>query len=124
MSIVIVCADETPSSDCPGFGGVNIPVYAVSSSAWVYSYTAPACGGTAAFVPVYGLTTAHYVETDAGCPPASSLTFGVGGLTPPFDVSQLDQLQLTEAFAAGFIMVGIAWAIGFAVRTIVNFIRR
>lgn len=43
---------------------------------------------------------------------------------PPFDVSQLDYAQAGEAFAAGFVIVGMCWSLGKAVGSILSIIRR
>lgn len=45
-------------------------------------------------------------------------------VVPQFDVSQLDTMQAGEAFAAGFVIVGTCWAIGRAVRAVLEVIRR
>lgn len=56
--------------------------------------------------------------------PASAYVFGVGGLSPPFDVSQLDAAQVEYAFAAGFLLVGMFWALGRAVSMVMSMVRR
>jgi hypothetical protein len=43
---------------------------------------------------------------------------------PPFDVSQLDYGQAGSAFAAGFVIVGMCWALGKAVGAILAVIKR
>lgn len=43
---------------------------------------------------------------------------------PPFDVSQLDYGQAGEAFAAGFVIVGMCWALGKAVGAIMDAVRK
>lgn len=42
----------------------------------------------------------------------------------PFDVSDLDPAQLSAAFAAGFAIVGTAWAIGRGFRALLSMIGR
>lgn len=39
-------------------------------------------------------------------------------VTPEFDPSQIDPLLGSQYFAAGFVIVGICWALGKAVRTV------
>lgn len=56
-------------------------------------------------------------------------TNGSGGVTawqtiPPFDVSQLDYGEAGQAFAAGFVMVGMCWGLGVAVGAIMKVIKR
>jgi hypothetical protein len=41
-----------------------------------------------------------------------------------FDVSMLDSATMAGAFAAGFVVVGMTWAIGWGFRTILNMIGR
>ncbi len=41
----------------------------------------------------------------------------------PFDVSQLDGDQLAGAFAAGFVIVGTAWAIGKGFQVLLSMLR-
>lgn len=43
---------------------------------------------------------------------------------PEFDVSQLESEQLAGAYAAGFVLVGTAWAIGFGFRQVLRMIGR
>lgn len=43
---------------------------------------------------------------------------------PEFDVSQLETEQLAGAFAAGFVIVGTAWAIGYGFRQVLRMIGR
>ena len=43
---------------------------------------------------------------------------------PPFDVSQLDYGEAGQAFAAGFVMVGMCWGLGVAVGAIMKVIKR
>jgi hypothetical protein len=55
-------------------------------------------------------------------------TNGAGGVlswvaVPPFDVSQLDYGQAGSAFAAGFVIVGMCWALGKAVGLIMSVLR-
>lgn len=45
-------------------------------------------------------------------------------VTPEFDVSQLDSAQLSQAFAAGFVVIGTAWAIGRGFRAVLSMLRR
>ena len=42
---------------------------------------------------------------------------------PPFSVAQLDTTQSGEAFAAGFVIVGMCWALGRAVKLIMSVVR-
>jgi hypothetical protein len=42
----------------------------------------------------------------------------------PFDIADLDTDTASAAFASGFVIIGMAWAIGWAVRELLNMIRR
>jgi hypothetical protein len=41
-----------------------------------------------------------------------------------FDAAELDVEVMATTFAGGFVLVGTAWAIGFAVRTLLRMISR
>ncbi|HTD72155.1 MAG TPA: hypothetical protein VK652_01410 [Steroidobacteraceae bacterium] len=43
---------------------------------------------------------------------------------PEFDVSQLESEDLAGAWAAGFVLVGTAWAIGYGFRSVLRMIGR
>lgn len=45
-------------------------------------------------------------------------------VTPDFDVSMLDPAELGGAWAAGFVLVGISFAIGRSFSLLLEFIRR
>jgi len=67
------------------------------------------------------------VSTDASGAPLcldGSLAPVAWIVVPEFDVSTLDSSQLAEAWAAGFILVGTAWAIGYGVKTILRMLGR
>lgn len=54
---------------------------------------------------------------------------GMGGavawlVTPSFDLDQLDPEMLAAAFAAGFVIVGTAWAIGKGARIVLSMLGR
>jgi len=72
------------------------------------------------------------------CPGVTVLT-GLGGealcvdglgapvaweIQPEFDVSMLDADDLAGAYAAGFVIVGTAWAIGWGFRAVLRMIGR
>lgn len=44
-------------------------------------------------------------------------------VVPEFDASTLDTSQLAQAWAAGFFLVGTAWAIGYGVKTILRMLK-
>lgn len=53
---------------------------------------------------------------------ASSLAIGGGAAwSPAFDVTQLDATQMSEAFAAGFVVVGIGFCMGKAISVLLRF---
>lgn len=41
-------------------------------------------------------------------------------VTPSFDPTQIDPATASAAFAGGFVLVGTAWAIGWAVRAVLS----
>lgn len=43
---------------------------------------------------------------------------------PEFDVADLEVADLSGAFAAGFVIVGTAWAIGYGFRSVLRMIGR
>lgn len=43
---------------------------------------------------------------------------------PKFDLEDVDSEIAGEAFVAGFIIVGTAWAIGFGVRALLSMVKR
>jgi len=67
----------------------------------------------------------------AHCP--GDITTDVGGASvcseawesvPTFSVDQIDPEIATAAFASGFVIVGMAWAIGYGFRSLLDMIRR
>jgi 3'-phosphoadenosine 5'-phosphosulfate (PAPS) 3'-phosphatase len=72
------------------------------------------CAGTVATDAVSGAAVCH----DAG---GAVLAWTV---TAPFDFADIDAPTASGAFAASFVMVGTAWAIGKAVGSILSAIRR
>lgn len=68
------------------------------------------------------------VVTDTTVDPGAALcqsstgTPGTWIQVQPFDVSQLDYGQAGEAFAAGFVIVAMCWALGKAVKAIMSVI--
>jgi hypothetical protein len=72
------------------------------------------CPGIVSTDPVTGVPACH----DSG-----------GGVvafvaTPPFSFDQIDDGVAGSIFAAGFVMVGTAWAVGFGVAAVLKAIRR
>lgn len=45
-------------------------------------------------------------------------------VSPAFSVSQLDTTEAEQAFAAGFVLVGMSWGLGKAVGLILEVVRR
>jgi hypothetical protein len=45
-------------------------------------------------------------------------------VVPDFSIDQLDPLMLSEAFAAGFIIIGTCWAIGKGAALVIQAIKR
>jgi len=43
--------------------------------------------------------------------------------TPAFEISALDPLMLSGAFAAGFILVASGWAIGYGVKVVLSMLK-
>lgn len=43
---------------------------------------------------------------------------------PTFSIDQVDPTVATAAYAGGFVIVGIAWAIGWGCRALLDMIRR
>lgn len=71
------------------------------------------CGG----VIVTDVNGVAYCEDMTGAPLAWEAV-------PEFDITELDPAIASAAFAAGFVIVGTAWAIGFGFRAILSMIRR
>jgi hypothetical protein len=75
----------------------------------------------------YTLSCPGVVST--GADGSALCTDGAGNVVqwvsvPPFDVSQLDYGQAGSAFAAGFVIVGMCWALGRAVGAILDAVRK
>lgn len=111
-----------------------VPPFQLSGSAWVkYDSSLSAsggCSGSSTFKPAVELLATDYLQsvdlaslvcTDQ---PASAFVFGVGGLSPPFDLAQLDTSILAGTFAAGFAIVGSFWALGKAVGMVMSVVKR
>lgn len=65
------------------------------------------------------------------CPGAISTDVGGAAIcteewiaVEPFDIANLDPEIASTVFAAGFVLVGTAWVIGFACRALLSMIRR
>ncbi|HMN45892.1 MAG TPA: hypothetical protein PKE27_15040 [Povalibacter sp.] len=44
-------------------------------------------------------------------------------VSPAFSIDALDPLMLSGAFAAGFILVGTGWAIGYGAKTVLKMLK-
>lgn len=44
-------------------------------------------------------------------------------VSPAFSIEALDPLMLSGAFAAGFVLVGTGWAIGYGVRIVLGMLK-
>lgn len=71
----------------------------------------------------------NFVDVNAYCSylpsECSALTGGGGGGGPTaFDPSTLDSATVVSVFSQGWLLVATAWALGFAIRQILSFIRR
>lgn len=129
---VSVCVEQVNEGTCTGGTVYAVPPFEVSGSAWVkYDATGVSgCSGSSTFKPAVELLATDYLQSvDLGSlvcsdQPASAFVFGVGGLSPPFDVSQLDTTQVCDSFAAGFLLVGMFWALGRSIRMILSVVRR
>lgn len=131
---VSVCVEVVNESTCTGGAVYDLPPFEVSASAWVATVAsgAPgaACSGSPTFKPVAQVLSSDLFQsvdistsvcTNAA---ASAFTFGVGGITPPFDLSQLDATQVSGGFAAGFLLVAMFWGLGWAVARVLDVVRR
>ncbi len=84
--------------------------------------------GTCYAQEAYTLSCPGTITTDTttGAPDCTNGTGTVVAwqVVPPFDVSQLDYGEAGQAFAAGFVLVGMCWGLGMAVGAIMRTIRR
>jgi hypothetical protein len=136
-SAVYACSSSNPDAACDGDGAVlAINSAELNASSWIQ--VAPSGGGTVVFVPAFGIPTGYVVKCISG--PAmsgpcsgdtgatgfvvpSDLTFGLAApYTPPFDVSQLDTITMTQAFSAGFILIAMAFSLGKAVSVLLEMV--
>lgn len=129
---VSMCVEQVNEATCTGGAVYAVPPFQLSGSSWVkYDATSTGgCSGSGTFKPAVELLATDYLQSvDLGTlvcsdQPASAFVFGVGGLSPPFDLSQLDTTQITYAFSAGFLMVGMFWALGKAVGMLMGMVKR
>jgi hypothetical protein len=129
---VSICVEFVNEATCSGGTVYAVPPFEVSGSAWVKydASSAGGCSGSSTFKPAVELLATDYLQSvdlsSLVCSdqPASAFVFGVGGLSPPFDISQLDTTQVAGAFAAGFVLVGMFWALGKAVGMLMGMVRR
>jgi len=135
IPMVLTCGNAVPESSCTALTGGHdvgpVPVLssALSALSWGRFTTDSSCGSGLSYKPVYQATSADYVglywsDGSFSCVPASAVTYGVGGLTPPFDLSQIDTVAAEQSFAAGFVLVGMFWALGKAISAILSVVRR
>lgn len=134
--MVRVCAAagvQGVGGSCDPFGWSVVDSSFLSTGAWVMDFPGdPTCMAVSeVFEPFSlvsggdGVQVVDYASQNAGCVIASSVVVGTGpGWSPAFDISQLDGAQAGEAFAAGFVIVGMCWALGRAVGMIVSVVKR
>ena len=75
----------------------------------------------------YTLSCPGTVTTDAAGAPDCTNGSGTAvawQAVPPFSVSELDYGEAGQAFAAGFVIVGMCWALGQAIGAIIKPVKR
>ena len=135
---VYVCTGSAPDAACDGDGAVVFESsQTINSTASVA--VAPAAGGTVSYVAVNQIAVGYVVKCEQG-PAASAacigdtsgtgfvqptyLTFGIAApYSPPFDISQLDMTQMGFAFAAGFVLIAMAFCLGAPIKMLLAVIK-
>lgn len=131
---VSICVELVNEATCTGGTVYAVPSFQLSGSAWVKidamgAVGAP-CSGGSTFKPAVELLATDFLQSvDLGTlvcsdQPPSAFVFGVGGLSPPFDFSQLDSTTVAFAFGASFGLAGACWALGKAIGMIMSVVKR
>ncbi|HKV96869.1 MAG TPA: hypothetical protein VJR90_05185 [Gammaproteobacteria bacterium] len=68
------------------------------------------------------LMVCNVQPTNGVCPAANQVWMSWTDVTS-FDVSQLDPVLVAQALAAGFVLVGMFWAIGKACKVLLDMVR-
>ena len=135
---ITFCSSSAPDTNCDGDGVQTVASPAeLNATAWVL--VAPATGGSTIFVPANQIPVGDVVKCSldgSGSPcvgdlggtgfvQPSTLVFGISApYSPPFDISQLDLTAFGQSFAAGFVLIATAFALGMPIRMLLGVIRR
>lgn len=105
----------------------------VVATEWVSAGVAPGDCTSLGFTELALLPPGSYVcvgDLNGAVPiggavqPASNFVFGLGvPYTPTFTIGDLDSTQMSEAFSAGFVLVGVAMATGKGISLVLSIIR-
>jgi hypothetical protein len=136
---VYACLDVAPDNGCDGpLGAAWVSIGDVVPEEYVLEGYGNSNGqvgdcSSLGFQPLYQLPQGGFVTVgdasgfapiNGACQAGSLFTFGLGvPYTPAFDISQLNSTQMGQAFAAGFLLIGVAMATGKGIGLVLSMFR-